>query len=99
MQSVEFERRGEVFCAIVATPVSTGCNAGEQAAQCRKLTRQNGPQDMSFCVGQNGIEGALISAGLPPNAVESILSPLVEQHARNRIEPFITCRSGDPWKF
>ena len=48
-----------------------------------------------FRVDQDVVEGAILAACCPPDAVERIESLLIEQDTRDDVEPLVAGRAGD----
>ena len=76
----------------------TGGDAREQARQHRELASEDISNHTALRLDQDFVEAALIPACLVPGAIEHREPALVEEHARDHIEPFVAGRAGHAGK-
>ena len=98
MQDEEFERGAKTLGGIVAGGVVTGGDAHKQTRQHRELARQDVGDHAALRLDENLVEAAVIPAHLAPGLVENGKTAIIDEHARDRIEPFIAGRAMDAGK-
>ncbi len=95
MQDEQRERGTQALGGVVARAVVAGGNAHEQAPEHREFAIENVCNHPPLGVDENGIEAGLLAAHVAPSPCERGKSAVVEQEARDDVEPFVSCGAGD----
>ena len=98
VEDEELERLAQAGFRKIARGIMTGGNPGEQAHQHGELARQHGLEHAPLGFLQHRLERRRRIAGLAPDIVEFAEPVRIEQHARDRIEPFIARCAADTRK-
>src|SRR5262249_52741221 len=98
MQDEQRECETQAVGGVVARAVVAGGDAREQPCQHREFAVENVCNHPPLGVDEDGIEVALLAAHVAPTPGEHGKSTVVEQEARDEVEPFVPCGAGDPGK-
>src|SRR5215813_11530863 len=96
MQDEQLERDAQPLRGKVAGGIVAGGDASQQSHQHSEFTRQDVGDYTALGVDEDGVETETLAAHLPPSAVERGEPAVIEEQARDHVEPFITGGASNP---